>query len=94
MVACFAHRQPTIAIMPSFAEVGDYLDSTNLEAELSNCVAECVEDERPQPLFAIAEALMARAAALAVDWDYEGLTADVRELIEREGCGPQTPIIC
>ena len=75
--------------MPSFADVGNYLDETRLEAELSDAVAQCVEEERPQPLAAIADRLYERAAAIAVDWDFAALAADVRELIRNERCGPQ-----
>lgn len=74
--------------MPSFTDVGEYLEANQLEQILSDAVVDCVEDERPQPLLAIADRLYERAAALAVDWDYVKLTADVRQLIEREQCGP------
>ena len=36
--------------MPSYTDVGVYLDDNKLEVELSDAVAECVEEETPQPL--------------------------------------------
>ena len=36
--------------MPSYTDVGVYLDTYRLESELSDAVASCVEDELPQPL--------------------------------------------
>ena len=94
MSATFTHaftarRQcAVVGGMPSFDAVGEYLEINQLEAVLSDAVAICVEEERPQPLAAIADMLYERAAALAVAWDYGQLTADVRGLIEREKCGP------
>lgn len=75
--------------MPSFSDVGAYLEDNALEQILSDVVADCVEEERPQPLAAIADRLYAQAAELAIDWDYAGLTEELRELIHCESCGPQ-----
>ena len=75
--------------MPSFTDVGSYLDTHSLESELSDAVAECVEDETPQPLPWIAERLMRRGADAAVDWDFGALTADLRSLLASQRCGPR-----
>ena len=75
--------------MPSFADVGSYLDANRLEEELSEAVAELVEEERPQPLAALAERLLELAAATSLDWDYVQLTASVRALIDESQCGPE-----
>ena len=74
--------------MPSYNDVGAYLDSTNLEHELSEAVADCVAEETPQPLAAIADRLHERAAATAIEWDFAALTADLAALIAQEHCGP------
>ena len=74
--------------MPSYNDVGAYLDSTNLEHELSEAVADCVEQETPQPLAAIADRLHERAVATAIEWDFGALTADLAALIAQEHCGP------
>ena len=74
--------------MPSFSDVGTYLETHRLEAELSDAVAICVEEETPQPLAAIADRLRTRGAEMAVDWDFGALTADLRTLIAKDSCGP------
>jgi hypothetical protein len=74
--------------LPSFNDVGDYLDTHRLESELSDAVALCVEDETPQPYPAIADRLLYRGAEMAVAWDYGALCADLRALIKERRCGP------
>ena len=74
--------------MPSFTDVGDYLERNRLESELSELVATCVEDEIPQPLPHLADAFRERAREVAVDWDYHRLTDELRQLIaEKKGAG-------
>ena len=75
--------------MPSYTDVGVYLDDNKLEVELSDAVAECVEEETPQPLRAIGERLRERGEQMALDFDYGALTDELRKLIQTERCGPQ-----
>lgn len=74
--------------MPTYTDVGQYLEANNLEAELSDAVAVCVEDEVPQPLAHIADRLKARAGEACVNWDYGALNADLRALVKEQRCGP------
>ena len=74
--------------MPSYTDVGSYLETNQLESELSEAVAACVDDEIPQPLPYLSDALRQRAAEVAVDWDYNALTDEIRRLIaEKKGAG-------
>ena len=74
--------------MPAFNEVNDYLEANSLESELSECVAACVDAQAPQPLAVLAAALAKRAAEVAVDWNYQKLTSELRALVAEKGCGP------
>ena len=73
--------------MPSFAEVSEYLELHQLEEELSEAVAQCVEESQPQPLHKIADIFQTRARELAVQWDYGALKAELRTLVSEQKCG-------
>lgn len=73
--------------MPNFEGVVKYLADHDLEAELSELVSKCVEDETPQPLVKIAAELAERAQARAVAFDYPALVDELTKIIRGEGCG-------
>jgi NAD(P)H-flavin reductase len=70
--------------MPSYNDVGVYLEDNHLESHLSEAVALCVEEEIPQPLSALAEDLSERAKEAAVGFDYGALTAELRQLCKEQ----------
>ena len=80
--------------MPSFSDVGDYLENHRLESHLSLCVALCVEEEEPQPLWALADAFGERAREAAVDFDFHALKAELRALVsDRPEHGPMLVLL-
>ena len=70
--------------MPSYSDVGVYLEDNKLESHLSEAVAVCVEEEIPQPLAALAEDLGERAKEAAVGFDYGALTEELRHLCKTQ----------
>lgn len=72
-------------------ESGDvigYLDQHQLEAEITTAVSEAIEAGTSQPLAFLSEFFAKRAASAAVDFDYQALCADIRELVRTKKCGP------
>ena len=70
-------------------DVGAYLEQNQLESHLSEVVAECVENEMPQPLGFMTEQLKIVVGQAAIDFDYRALQSGLRSLVaEKPECGP------